>query len=59
MNARALSRFAQYLDPIDGDGISVELNKWLGHAFSIATSVGVFGPNSPVDKDPRLVEHVE
>lgn len=59
MNKRALGRIGKFLDEVDETGVVVKMNKWLGHIFTIATSIGVYGPESPLEKDVSLVEHSE
>jgi len=59
MNARALGRLAQFMEEIDGEGMVVEMNRWLGDIFTISTSIGVFGPDCPLEKDFSLVQATE
>lgn len=55
MNARALNRFAQFLNPIGKEGISVDMFAWFNETFTVASSVGVYGSDSPVETDRSLV----
>lgn len=59
MNARALGRLAKFMEEIDDKAKVVEMNRWLGDIFTISTSVGVFGPDCPIEKDFSLVKATE
>lgn len=56
MNARALNRFAQFLNPIGKEGIAVDMYSWICETFTVATSVGIYGPDSPFENDRTLVK---
>lgn len=59
MNVRALNRYAQFLNPIDKEGISVGMFSWFNETFTVATSVGVYGPDSPIETDRSLVKKLK
>ena len=59
MNARALNRFAEFLDPIGKEGILVDMFSWFNENFTVATSVGVYGPDSPLENDRTLVKSLK
>ena len=59
MNARALNRFADFLNPIGKDGISIDMYSWFNEHFTVATSVGLYGVDSPFDHDWTLVKSLK
>jgi len=59
MNARALARIAQSLYEVKEAGSVVDMLRWITDIFTVATSVGMYGPDSPLTKDISLVRHIE
>ena len=56
MNARALNRFGEILNPIDSQGKSIDLLSWLRHSFTIASADALYGPVNPILEDPSLID---
>jgi hypothetical protein len=55
LNARALNRFARFVNPIGPTGINVKLYEWIRHAFTLSTMEAIYGPINPFSEDESLI----
>ncbi|PVH82768.1 cytochrome P450 [Cadophora sp. DSE1049] len=56
MNARALNKFASFLDDIGTQGQEVSLYEWSKRRFTIATAEALYGPINPISEDESMIQ---
>lgn len=56
MNARALNKFASFLDDIGIEGQETDLHQWLKHHFTIATTEALYVPVNPISEDESMIQ---
>jgi len=59
LNARALNRFAKFVNPIGPQGIDVKLYEWVRHTFTLATMEAIYGPINPFSEDESLIHTLQ
>ena len=58
MNARALNKFALFLDDIGVEGQYTDLYEWLKRRFTIATTEALYGPINPISEDESMIQNL-